>query len=164
MVNVVRGSMEYGPRALCHTSTLAYPDKRLAKQINQMNNRVNEMPFGLVVTKEQAEELFWGTEKVHKSLEYMIITRQFKRGMTEFMEGGAHYYPVTGTYTCRPQVTKDPMMVEILNATGPLINTSWNYHGTPIVRSTDEILYTHAHERHLASDFVITLIEEELTR
>jgi hypothetical protein len=30
---------------------------------------------------------------------------------------------------------------------GPLINTSWNYHGVPIVMTTEQIIYTHTKER-----------------
>jgi predicted NodU family carbamoyl transferase len=44
-VNLVRGRMEYGPRALCNTSCIAIPDKQVAMDINRSNNRTMEMPF-----------------------------------------------------------------------------------------------------------------------
>ena len=146
-VNIVRGSMEYGPRALCNTSTLALPDVGIATQINKMNERTNEMPFALVCTKDQAYEHFEDCDKIHKSLEYMICTRIFHRNEHLGLEGGAHYYPLEDYYTCRPQITNDLMMIDLLNTFGPLINTSWNFHGMPIVRGTDEIIYTHNSER-----------------
>jgi len=151
-VNLMRGSMEYGPRALCNTSTLALPDLGVGALINKMNNRTNEMPFALVMTKDQAEELFVETEKVHKSLEYMIMAREFKPGAYRGIEGGAHYYPLTDRYTCRPQITDDPFMVKLLNEFGPLVNTSWNYHGVPIVHKLDDALYTHRMEQTALPD------------
>jgi predicted NodU family carbamoyl transferase len=160
-VNVVRGPMEFGPRALCHTSTLALPSVFVGKQINEMNGRLNEMPFGLVVTPGIASVLFKETDKVHRSLDYMIITRNFRKHHEFSLEGGAHYYSDIDTYTCRPQVTRDPVICEVLGNKGPLINTSFNYHGVPIVRSTKEALYTHVQERKKGYHFR-TLIEEEV--
>jgi predicted NodU family carbamoyl transferase len=133
-VNLVRGSMEYGPRALCNTSTLALPEKIIGAWINKMNDRTNEMP----------------------------LARQFKDGMQRGLEGGAHYYPITNQYTCRPQVTEDPLLVQLLHDFGPLINTSWNYHGVPIVRSTDDIYYTHTRERKALPEVNFkTIIQED---
>lgn len=146
IVNIVRGPMEFGPRALCHTTTLAKPTRELAARINKMNDRTNEMPFALVVTRKQAYELFEGIDKIHKSLEYMIVTRRFKPGRHSNYVGGAHYYPLTKEYTCRPQITDDPFMVRILEEFGPLINTSFNYHGCPIVYDEKQIIHSHNQE------------------
>jgi predicted NodU family carbamoyl transferase len=155
VVNVVRGAMEYGPRTLCNTSTLALPSLDNAATINRMNDRTNEMPFALVVTEAQANTLFEDLDKVHKSLEYMIVTRRFRRGHQTGLEGGAHYYPLEDLYTCRPQVTSEPMMVDLLNEFGPLINTSFNYHGQPIVFSQEQIERAHMNER---MEFPITTV------
>lgn len=142
-VNVVRGAMEFGPRALCHTSTLAIPRMINGAVINHINDRTNEMPFALVMSEEQAAELFVDVHKVHKSLEYMICTRVFKPGKEVGLLGGAHYYPDTRLYTCRPQITKDPMILALVDAYGPLINTSYNFHGVPIVLGETQIKATH---------------------
>ncbi len=164
-VNVVRGAMEYGPRALCNTSTLALPYHHLGEVINQMNGRTNEMPFALVMTRRQAEDLFDDTQKVHKSLEYMIMARRFKPGAHRDLAAGAHYYPNIDTWTCRPQVTDDPLMVSLLNRYGPLINTSFNYHGVPIVRSTKDIIHTHMAEKEaLPNSNFKTIIQEDITK
>jgi predicted NodU family carbamoyl transferase len=144
--NLVRGRMEYGPRALCNTSTIAIPDLDVAKSINHMNARTMEMPFAPVVTKEQADQIFIGYDKIHKSLEYMIATRTYRPGEAERMMGAAHFYPQEGVFTGRPQVTAEPFMVQMLNEFGPLVNTSFNFHGVPIVRSEEQILDTHIRE------------------
>lgn len=146
IVNLVRGSMEFGPRALCNTSTFALPTLVNAEIINKMNDRTNEMPFALVVTEDQAKDLFEDIDKVHRSLEYMIVTRRFKKGRQVGLEGGAHYYPLQDLYTCRPQITHDPMMVSLLKEFGPLINTSFNYHGQPIVYDRESIEAAHENE------------------
>jgi predicted NodU family carbamoyl transferase len=159
IVNLVRGQMEYGPRALCNTSTLAMPTLANVEKINSINNRTTVMPFGLVCTEQQANEMFEDIYVVHKSLEYMIMTREFRtREIAQSVPGGAHEYPIFGYYTCRPQVVYGtPFLNNLLVKTGPLINTSFNYHGVPIVRSTPEILYTHRAQRSR----IITVVEEE---
>jgi hypothetical protein len=77
----------------------------------------------------------------------MIVTRRFKPGKQVGLEGGAHYYPLQDVYTCRPQITHDPMMVSLLEELGPLINTSFNYHGVPIVYGQEQIENSHRLER-----------------
>jgi predicted NodU family carbamoyl transferase len=162
-VNVVRGSMEFGPRALCNTTTLARPEPEVGELVNRMNDRTNEMPFALVTTRGQAKEMFEDIDKVHKSLEYMIMARKFKDGQHLHVQGGAHYYPLIDEYTCRPQITNDPMMCRLLAEHGPLINTSWNYHGVPIVNTTEQVQYTHYKERNalLEVDFKTIIIKEK---
>jgi predicted NodU family carbamoyl transferase len=161
LVNLVRGAMEYGPRALCNTSTLARPLKDIGEEINKMNSRTNEMPFALVVTNEMAQSMFKNADKVHKSLNYMIMARSYCNGYPHMLGDGFHYYPLTGDYTCRPQVTEDPLIVKLLNEFGPLINTSFNYHGMPIVRSTQDILYSHQQERKNTKIDFRTIVEEK---
>lgn len=143
-VNIIRGAMEFGPRALCNTTTLAIPDPDVAATINQINCRTNEMPFALVMSKAQAEDLFIDTNKIYKSLEYMICTRDLKPGKADNILGGVHYYPDTGKYTCRPQITEDPHILRLVMEFGPLINTSYNFHGTPIVLGEKQIKHTHS--------------------
>jgi predicted NodU family carbamoyl transferase len=159
-VNLVRGAMEFGPRTLCNTSTLAIPTAANAAAINAMNQRTNEMPFALVMTQAQAEDLFVDLDRVHRSLEYMIITREFKwnKGDSSLI-GGAHYYPIQDVYTCRPQITSEPEMVKLLEHFGPLINTSFNFHGQPIVYDLNQIIYNHTKQRETA-DIITVLINE----
>lgn len=159
IVNLIRGPMEFGPRTLCNTSTLAIPTMANTVKINTMNGRTTEMPFGLVVTDYHARNLFVDTDKVHQSLEYMILTRDFKPDRHLGYKGGAHHYPLQGRYTCRPQITYDPMMIELLDEFGPLINTSMNVHGQPIVWNQQQIEYAHLKEQETLP--ITTVIMED---
>lgn len=143
-VNLVRGSMEFGPRALCNTSTLAIPDHEVTTIINKANDRTAEMPMAPVMTSDQARAILVDTEKVHKSLEYMIVTRKYKSTeLAQNMLGAAHYYRDSDTFTARPQISKDLVLNYLLNEYGPLVNTSFNYHGYPIVHTTEDVIQSH---------------------
>lgn len=158
-VNLVRGAMEFGPRALCHTSTLALPTLDVTSIVNQVNNRTAEMPMAPVVTQKQAREIFKDVDKVHKSLEYMILTREYRSNLRAHeMLGAAHFYPDTAVYTGRPQITNDPLMKTLLNNHGPLVNTSLNYHGVPIVFEEGSIVNTHNAQRANRPDLDIKTI------
>lgn len=160
-VNLLRGSMEFGPRALCNTSTLALPTMANTIMINTMNGRTTEMPFGLVMSENQVKGMLENTDKVHKSLDYMIMARRVKHQYNEELRCGAHYYPIQGEYTCRPQITRDPVMLELVDRFGPLINTSWNFHGLPIVYSTESAIVTHLGEQDHSPKPINTVVEGE---
>lgn len=152
MVNLVRGPMEFGPRALCHTSTLARPTTKVADRINRLNNRTNEMPFAPVMTESQARGRLLDYDKIHKSLDYMICTRNYIPGAEADMMGAAHRYPRQNSYSARPQVTRESWMVSLLEEFGPLINTSANYHGQPIICSNEQIRYMHVMQKSRSSE------------
>lgn len=160
MINIVRGSMEFGPRSLCNTSTIALPDISMNNFINDINDRTNEMPMAPVMTHSQAVNRFEYVDKVHKSLEYMITALDYRAGMAETMVGAAHYYADRDVWTGRPQIVdaNDPVMMPLLNTFGPLINTSFNYHGVPIVNSVVDIQYTHSKQRS-KSENVYTIVQ-----
>lgn len=151
-VNMVRGKLEYGPRALCNTSTIALPDMKVTAEINRANNRTMEMPMAPVVTFDQANDLFIDINKIHKSLEYMIVTRSYVPGEAEGVRGAAHFYPEENVFTGRPQITADPLVGELLGAHGPLVNTSFNFHGVPIVMTEEQILDSHVKQWETAPD------------
>lgn len=146
-VNVVRGSMEFGPRALCNTTTFALPTRDVIDTVNMVNDRTTEMPCAPVMSLETANKVFDGVDKIHKSLEYMIVTRDYKAGYGEQYTGASHFYPDQGVYTGRPQITNDPDLLDILKPHEVLVNTSYNYHGVPIVFGEKEIIYTHLMQR-----------------
>ena len=56
------------------------------------------------------------------------------------------------------------MIRELCAEFGPLINTSWNYHGVPIVYNTDQIEYTHVREVYALPEvkFKTVVIREEI--
>ena len=157
-VNLVRGDMEYGPRALCNTSTVAVPTEYVTSQINRCNARTAEMPMAPVMTESQADDYFVDCKRIHRSLDYMIVARTYRPGKGEDVLGAAHFYPEEKVYTGRPQITADPLMVNLLNEYGPLVNTSFNFHGVPIVRSPEQILHTHVQQWKTAPDLKPTTV------
>lgn len=148
IVQVVFGDMEFGPRALCHTSTLAKPTKKNANFINKSNNRNEIMPMAPVVLGKNAEKLFYKEQlkKIVGSDEYMIITLDYKENVPyEKYSGVMHRYPgYAELYSGRPQIVRDEKstIYGILKNVNDLalINTSYNIHGKPIVRSLDDAI------------------------
>lgn len=145
-VNIVRDSMEFGPRSLCNTATIADPTMDIVEKINAMNDRTTIMPMAPAMTSEQVSSMLKDSQKVVGSLEYMITTRDVNPEFVDSMKGAAHHYPVNGRWTCRPQVvgSNDVLMTELLEGFGPLINTSFNYHGVPIAFEKESIEYSHS--------------------
>lgn len=152
-VNIVRGAMEFGPRALCHTTTLAVAKPEIAAYINKINARTNEMPFAPVVTAEGVHKYFRDVDKIHKSLEYMIVTRDFDDNRHLSYMGAVHCDYDRKVFTGRPQVSNDPFITPIVDQYGMLINTSYNFHGVPIVYNMKDILYTRTRQMELADRF-----------
>jgi predicted NodU family carbamoyl transferase len=145
-INLVRGAMEFGPRALCNTSTLALPSPENVQKINRANNRNTVMPMAPVVTSSQYREMFenWGC--VWKSSMHMIVALEYAEHPLQDQMGIAHAYEYPYRHhTGRPQVVAhdDQLMNRLLNDYGPLINTSFNYHGSPIVMSMGAIINDH---------------------
>lgn len=149
-VNLVRGAMEFGPRALCHTSTLALANIGIGQHINKINGRVNEMPFAPVISPGKAAKLFENIDKIWRSLEYMIVTRDYTEDHGERYRDAAHLDVNRGVYTGRPQIATEPEMVRMLRNHDLLINTSFNFHGVPIVYGWEDVLHTHNEECKLA--------------
>jgi len=145
-VNLVRGDMEFGPRALCNTSTLALPTKANVERINAMNDRNTVMPMAPVMTSSRYLELFEDTKRVWRSQQHMIVAMEYAEHPLPEMMGVAHGYERPNRHhTGRPQVVgDDPFMTSLLDEFGGvLINTSFNYHGRPIALGTDSIVSNH---------------------
>lgn len=149
IVNLVRGRMEFGPRALCSTSTLALPFIENVNRINIANMRDEAMPMAPVLREENLDFFFHKEEyeRCEFSLPYMIQTLRYKELLSYAYRGVMHSHPTDLVYTGRPQVIteqSDPNMYYILQQveaeTGYkcLINTSFNIHGHPIVRDREQ--------------------------
>ena len=164
-VNIVTGDMEYGPRALCNTTTLAIPTRENTETINSLNNRTTVMPMAPVMTAEMAAKyLEPNYKRFHKSLEYMIAACKLNPGVDN-IDGAAHSYdhPWFGGQfkTCRPQIIDEshPVYTVLQEIGEPLINTSFNYHGVPIVYSVSDIINSHQRQNENGEIKTYVLVE-----
>lgn len=151
IINIVRGPMEFGPRALCNTSTLMLPSTENVAINNKMNNRNEVMPCAPVCTYKGAARLFDTDEleRVIGSDRYMICTHNYIKQYSKTYGGVMHHKTLElGTYTGRPQIVSqnDRFMVELLYKVEEicdakcLVNTSFNAHGNPIVFDVMDII------------------------
>ena len=153
IVNVVKGGMEFGSRALGNTTTLAKPTDRNVQYINVLNGRSTIMPMAPVITGRESTRLFKDTTKIHKSLEYMVCTRDYI-DIAPSYEGAAHKVPTyqpdnPSGFTGRPQVIDQGHWLNNVLVNMPhemLINTSFNEHGMPICFSMQDVLRCHQYQ------------------
>jgi len=144
---IVFGDMEFGPRALCHTSTLCLPTKENVSFINRSNNRNEKMPMAPILLEENSKILFKDNQidKVVGSDKYMIITFDYNKEVSmEKYNGVMHKYPKENRYSGRPQIINDEnsTVYKILKKSNSLalVNTSYNIHGKPIVFTVEDAI------------------------
>lgn len=138
VIGVVRGRMEFGPRALCSRSILcSTSDVTVNQWLNDRLRRTEFMPFAPVTTVELAARSFHGFDSSDPTMAYMTSTIDCTEEFAAACPAVTH---VDGT--ARPQiVTKDSdaFMHALLSAwhqhSGELslINTSFNVHEEPII-------------------------------
>ncbi|NIV16153.1 MAG: hypothetical protein GWN62_34315 [Aliifodinibius sp.] len=139
------GKMEFGPRALGNRSILYQcGDQSVNDWLNRQLKRTEFMPFAPICIYEDAAEYFEIREGELRPCEYMTLVVRCTRKMIETCPAAVH---VDGT--ARPQLLRretNPEMYAILSEykklTGIscLINTSFNMHEEPIVRTPEEAL------------------------
>lgn len=162
IVNVVRRNMEFGPRALCSTSTLFLPTSDNLDLNNKINGRNEVMPCAPVVSIKNYEQLFSDVNgcvtRLIGSAKYMICTLQYNTdnfGASKQHLGVMHNDPYNPSiYTGRPQlVHADHWMyglleeIETLTGAKCIVNTSFNTHGNPIVFDMHSILQNFAYQK-----------------
>ncbi|MDA3017579.1 MAG: hypothetical protein O2841_06040 [Actinomycetota bacterium] len=141
IVAVARGRMEFGPRALGNRSILAAAgDKGINDSLNKKLRRTEFMPFAPIVRDVDAAEYFELTQELW-AYENMTVTC-YARDRTRVQCPAIVH--VDGT--ARPQVLtreRNPFVYEILSkyqkmtGVGVLVNTSFNMHEEPIVRTAE---------------------------
>ena len=162
IVNIIFGGMEFGPRALCNTSTLMLPTAENVAHNNHMNNRNEVMPCAPVCTFASACELFDAKElnRVIGSDRFMICTHTYTKPYSKQYAGVMHKKPlcVFDEYTGRPQIVRpNSLMDMILNNVSILcdakclVNTSFNVHGRPIVFDLSDILQNFEYQQEHAT-------------
>lgn len=142
VVGLVRGRMEFGPRALCGRSILyRTTDPTVNDWLNERLHRTEFMPFAPVTTVELAPRCFVGFDADDPTMPFMTSTIACT---DEFRAACPAVCHVDGT--ARPQVisdSDDPFMHALITAwferTGELalINTSFNMHEEPIIFTAD---------------------------
>lgn len=166
VVNVVRGAMEFGPRALCNTSTLAKPTLKNVEFINDINERDTVMPMAPVVTEDFYRAHFKNVHKLHRSERFMVCALQYVDMRHEWVGAANRYVDLDGnvSWTGRPQVLyrdmDDANLYELVDSMGGiLINTSLNYHGKPICYDVMDVVQTHRLNRARGSDLKTYVLE-----
>ena len=152
IVNIVYGNMEFGPRALCNTSSVFLPNAELTAENNANNKRNEVMPCAPVCTPFAAANLFSKDEleRVIGSLNFMICTLHYTKPHSNMYDGVMHNETLSVKYTGRPQIVHvDSFMHKLLSKVQSitdmkcLVNTSFNNHGNPIVFDTADIISNH---------------------
>lgn len=140
------GRMEWGARALGNRSIMAHPSNLdVIRTINdQIKSRDFWMPFAPSILTEKASKYIINSKKMPSP--YMIITFDTTPLGKKDFKAAMHQYD----FTLRPQlVDKDwnhgywkvLSEFEKITGIGGILNTSYNLHGFPIVRSPKEAMY-----------------------
>jgi len=169
VVAIVRGRMEYGPRALGHRSLLYKSfDPTVNIWLNRRLRRSEFMPFAPIIRREDLPLYFSNWEKVLPSLPFMTVALNCNERCKKEAPAIVH---VDGT--ARPQVLEkgvENFVYDILSSYFKLtklrilINTSFNMHEQPIVRNAQDAVLTflEGHIDYLVlEDRLITLKESE---
>lgn len=153
IVNIVRGGMEFGPRAYCNTSTLALPTEANRCYINNVNNRSSVMPMCPVLTDLDFKRMFQHDTEITRSVEHMIVALPLRPMEVNSTNEGVTHTLLNGVITGRPQViSEDHWLYSICKELGPLINTSFNTHGEPICYDLKSVQKCHDSVAHLDVD------------
>lgn len=142
VVAVINGSMEFGPRALGNTSILLDPrDPEIVKSVNLRLKRTEFMPFAPSVMEEHFYDYFETANQSLQPFYYMAMTCNVTLDKRKLIPAVTH---IDGT--ARPQIVSKSSNLffhRIINSfwhlTGipVLVNTSFNIHEEPIIRSAE---------------------------
>lgn len=140
IVCLMKGRMEFGPRALCNRSILYNATKKETNDsLNARLSRSEFMPFAPVCRAEVADDLFKNLDGGRDSARYMTMTFD---GTDEFVNTYKAVAHIDGT--ARPQIIdrkQDSFMWNLLKIYEDktelkcLVNTSFNLHNNPIIES-----------------------------
>jgi carbamoyltransferase len=139
------GRMEYGPRALGNRTIMYQPgDPSVNDWLNELLKRTEFMPFAPATLWEHTDKLFLDAKGALDTARFMTITFHCTPWMAERCGGVVHV-----DNTARPQLVRredNPSYYRIIEEyekrTGVpvVINTSFNVHEEPIVRSPDDAI------------------------
>ncbi len=140
------GKMEYGPRALGNRSILYHcGDRTVNTWLNEQLNRTEFMPFAPVILDDNASDYLQGFDKNRFfAAEFMTLTYNVTDKCATEAPAITHV-----DRTARPQIITEksnPSYYQILaeyrrlTGHGILVNTSFNMHEEPIVRTAEEAI------------------------
>ncbi|NUM82471.1 carbamoyltransferase, partial [bacterium] len=140
------GKMEYGPRALGNRSILYHcADRSVNSWLNEQLNRTEFMPFAPVVLKEDAPDYLVNFDSDRSyAAEFMTLTYDVTPKCSDTAPAITHI-----DKTARPQIVTEAInpsyyniLKEFKKLTGHsiLVNTSFNMHEEPIVRTPAEAI------------------------
>jgi len=139
------GKMEYGPRALGNRTVMAAcHDKSINQWLNEKFARTEFMPFAPVIIEEQAHAYFPDWREHHVAARFMTLTYDASSVAQRNIPAAVHV-----DNTARPQVIRrvdNPAYYDIINdyyrltGVASVINTSFNMHEEPIVRTAEEAI------------------------
>ncbi len=139
------GKMEYGPRALGNRTVMAScQDKAINQWLNEKFARTEFMPFAPVIIEEEAQAYFPDWQPDHIAARFMTLTYDASPVAQKNIPAAVHV-----DNTARPQVIRrvdNPAYYDIINdyyqltGVASVINTSFNMHEEPIVRTAEEAI------------------------
>jgi len=146
----VSGRMEWGPRALGNRTVMFRPDDPSVNDwLNKKLGRTEFMPFAPVTLWEERERCYKGLEGAEHAARFMTVCFDCTDEMKKSSPGVVH---IDGT--ARPQLIRredNPGYYDIVAAfhekTGipSVVNTSFNMHEEPIVRSPRDAVRAFVH-------------------
>lgn len=149
IVGRFKGRMEWGARALGNRSILMDPSRAdLKKELNdQVKSRDFWMPFAATILEERQKDYIVNPKNIKGY--FMNIGFDTTGKGKKDLAAAVHPYD----FTCRPQILRkedNPDYYKLIKyfesqtGIGAVLNTSFNYHGEPIVCSPKDALHTFA--------------------
>lgn len=145
IVGWFQGRMEYGPRALGSRSILASAaDSGINASLNERLNRTEFMPFAPATIEKWAPRCFNEWKPEHVSPKFMTVCYTCTEWMAQECPATVHI-----DNTARPQIVArqdNPEYHDViekyseLSGRPALINTSFNHHEEPILRSPEDAI------------------------
>lgn len=164
IVGRFKGRMEWGARALGNRSILMDPRRiDLKTELNeQVKSRDFWMPFAATILSEREKDYIVNNKNIKAS--FMAIGFDTTDKGKKDLAAAVH----PADFTCRPQILREEdnpdyykliRYFEQMTGIGAVLNTSFNYHGEPIVCNPEDALNTFKITglKHLAlGSFLIT--------
>ena len=145
VLGLVRGRMEFGPRALCNRSIIyKTSDKNINDWLNTRLGRNEFMPFAPVIRSETAKVAFKHYFSDDLTLRFMTSTIYCSEEFAKKCPAVTHL-----DQTARPQIVhkdRDPFLWTLLekweevSGEMALVNTSFNAHEEPIICNEREAI------------------------